>query len=182
MSSYDHDQLLRHNLDGLPGSRCTIEDRSGVNSGNLLEGVFWVQLGMAVLCGGVLGLERQLRGKPAGMRTSILICLGTVMFMRFGDQLSSHNGDPARTLGQIVNGIGFLGGGVIFAEGGLVKGMTSAAVIWMLAAIGIAIGLGHHMQALELTAAATAVLVGVQRLEHTFRQLRRGVHAEDDAP
>jgi putative Mg2+ transporter-C (MgtC) family protein len=155
--------------------------RSGVNSGELLDGNFWMQAGMAVLCGGVLGLERQLRGKPAGMRTSILICLGTVMFMRFGDELAAHGGDPARTLGQIVNGIGFLGAGVIFAEGGLVKGMTSAAVIWMLAAIGVAIGLGHDVLALELTVAATAVLVGVQRLEHTFRQLRRGVHADDDA-
>src|SRR5690348_13255540 len=97
------------------------EDPSCVNSTELLESVFWTQVGMAVLCGAVLGLERQLRGKPAGMRTSILICLGTVMFMRFGDQLAAHIGDPARTLGQIVNGIGFLGAGVIFAEGGLVK-------------------------------------------------------------
>jgi putative Mg2+ transporter-C (MgtC) family protein len=99
-----------------------------VNSGELLESVFWTQLGMAVLCGAVLGLERQLRGKPAGMRTSILICLGTVMFMRLGDQLAAHTGDPAR--------------------------------------------------------AATVVLVGVQRLEHTFRSLRRGVHADagDDLP
>jgi putative Mg2+ transporter-C (MgtC) family protein len=154
-----------------------------VNGGELLESVFWTQVGMAVLCGAVLGLERQLRGKPAGMRTSILICLGTVMFMRFGDQLVVHTGDPGRTLGQIVNGIGFLGAGVIFAEGGLVKGMTSAAVIWLLAAVGVAIGLGHYGQAIELTLAATFVLVGVQRLEHTFRSLRRGVHAdESDSP
>src|SRR5690349_17906185 len=135
---------------------------------------------MAVLCGAVLGLERQLRGKPAGMRTSILICLGTVMFMRFGDQLAAHIGDPARTLGQIVNGIGFLGAGVIFSEQGLVKGMTSAAVIWLLAGIGAAIGLGFYAEAVVLTLTATAVLVGVQRLEHTFRQLRRGVHAEEE--
>jgi putative Mg2+ transporter-C (MgtC) family protein len=155
-----------------------------VNIGGLLEGTFWTPVGMAVLCGGILGLERQLRGKPAGIRTSILICLGTVVFIRFGALISggSDDGDPARTLGQVVNGIGFLGAGVIFAEQGLVKGMTSAAVIWMLAGIGAAIGVGYYAQAVALTLTATAVLVGVQRLEHTFRQLRRGVHAEDDKP
>ena len=137
---------------------------------------------MALLCGGILGLERQLRGKPAGIRTSILICLGTVVFMRFGQLIAHDEGDPARTLGQIVNGIGFLGAGVIFSEQGLVKGMTSAAVIWLLAGIGVAIGVGYYGHAIALTLTATAVLVGVQRLEHTFRQLRRGVHAEDDQP
>ena len=137
---------------------------------------------MALLCGGILGLERQLRGKPAGIRTSVLICLGTVFFMRFGQLLTGDEGDPARTLGQVVNGIGFLGAGVIFSEQGLVKGMTSAAVIWLLAGVGVAIGVGYYAQALAITLTATAVLVGVQWLEHTFRQLRRGVHAEDDPP
>jgi len=153
-----------------------------VNIGGLLEGWFWTPVGMAVLCGGILGLERQLRGKPAGIRTSILICLGTVVFIRFGALISGDDGDPARTLGQVVNGIGFLGAGVIFAEQGLVKGMTSAAVIWILAGIGVAIGVGYYAQAVALTLTATAVLLGVQRLEHTFRQLRRGVHADDDKP
>ena len=149
--------------------------------GDLLERTFWVPVGMAVLCGGILGLERQLRGKPAGIRTSILICLGTVVFMRFGQLLSAGEGDPARTLGQVVNGIGFLGAGVIFSEQGLVRGMTSAAVIWLLAGVGVAIAVGYYAQAIALTVTATAVLVGVQRLEHAFRQLRRGVHAEDDS-
>jgi putative Mg2+ transporter-C (MgtC) family protein len=151
-----------------------------VNIGGLLESAFWAPVGMAVLCGSILGLERQLRGKPAGIRTSILICLGTVMFMRFGELISAGEGDPARTLGQVVNGIGFLGAGVIFAEQGAVRGMTSASVIWLLAGIGVAIGVGYYAQAIAITLTATAVLVGVQRLERTFRQLRRGVHAEDD--
>lgn len=137
---------------------------------------------MAVLCGAILGLERQLRGKPAGIRTSILICLGTVVFVTFGRVLAGDEGDPARTLGQVVNGIGFLGAGVIFSEKGLIKGMTSASVIWLLAGVGVAIGVGYYAYAIALTLVATAVLVGVQWLEHTFRQLRRGVHAEDDPP
>ena len=103
-----------------------------MNVENLVGWHFWLPVSVALLCGLILGLERQLRGKPAGIRTSILICLGTVVFMRFGALISAGDGDPARTLGQVVNGIGFLGAGVIFSEQGLVKGMTSAAVIWLL--------------------------------------------------
>jgi putative Mg2+ transporter-C (MgtC) family protein len=148
--------------------------------GSMLDAAFWQSVGMALLCGAVLGLERQLRGKPAGMRTSILICLGTVVFMRFGAQLAeAGGGDRARTLGQVVTGIGFLGGGVILAQGGLVRGMTSASVIWLLAAVGVAIGLGYFAEALALTLTAAFVLVGVQRLERLFPQLRRGVHSHE---
>ena len=147
---------------------------------SVLDTGFWQALGMAVLCGAILGLERQLRGKPAGMRTSILICLGTVVFMRFGTQLAaSGGGDRARTLGQVVTGIGFLGGGVILSQGGLVRGMTSASVIWLLAAVGVAIGLGYFAEAFALTLTAGCVLVGVQRLERLFPQLRRGVHSHE---
>lgn len=148
--------------------------------GQLLDTAFFQPVGMAVLCGAILGLERQLRGKPAGMRTSILICLGTVVFMRFGSLLAQHGGgDHARTLGQVVTGIGFLGGGVILSQGGLVRGMTSASVIWLLAAVGVAIGLDHFREAFALTLTAALVLVGVQRLERIFPQLRRGVHSHE---
>jgi putative Mg2+ transporter-C (MgtC) family protein len=145
----------------------------------ILSRGFWLPVSVAVLCGGVLGLERQLRGKPAGMRTSILICMGTQVFVRLGNELANHGGDPSRTLGQIVTGIGFLGGGVIVTQGGSIRGMTSAAVIWTLAAIGAAIGLGLYQEAIALTFISTAVLIGVQRLERTFTSLRRGVHADE---
>jgi putative Mg2+ transporter-C (MgtC) family protein len=146
---------------------------------DVLSESFWMPIGVAVLCGGVLGIERQLRGKPAGIRTSILICMGTAVFMQLGQALGSEHGDPARTLGQLVTGIGFLGGGVILTQGGLIRGMTSASVIWILACIGAAVGLGYHAQAIALTLTSVSVLVGVQWLERTFRQLQRGVHAED---
>ena len=77
-------------------------------------------------------------------------------------------------LAQVVSGIGFLGGGVILAREGLVTGVTSAAVIWMLAALGSMIGLGHLPAALVLTIAALGVLIGVELLEGMFRRLRRG--------
>jgi putative Mg2+ transporter-C (MgtC) family protein len=141
---------------------------------------FWEIVGVSLLCGVVLGLERQLRGKPAGMRTSILICMGTAMFVKLGIDLTAHEGDPSRTLGQVVTGVGFLGGGVILTQGGLIRGMTSASVIWMLAAIGGAIGLRHYFEAIMLTLISAGVLVGVQRLEHVFRALRRGVHADEE--
>jgi putative Mg2+ transporter-C (MgtC) family protein len=141
---------------------------------------FWEIVGVSLLCGMVLGLERQLRGKPAGMRTSVLICMGTAMFVKLGVDLTAHEGDPSRTLGQVVTGVGFLGGGVILTQGGLIRGMTSASVIWMLAAVGGAIGLGHYPEAIALTVISAGVLVGVQRLERVFRALRRGVHAEEE--
>jgi putative Mg2+ transporter-C (MgtC) family protein len=135
---------------------------------------FWLRLGTAILCGGIVGLERQLRGKAAGMRTSIMICLGTQLFVGLGSSFAGDRVDPTRVLGQVVTGIGFLGGGVILAREGLVIGVTSAAVIWVLAALGSLIGLGHLVAALILTLVTVGVLIGVELLESVFRRLREG--------
>jgi putative Mg2+ transporter-C (MgtC) family protein len=124
-----------------------------------------------------VGLERQLRGKPAGIRTSSLICIGTSMFVYLGRQLEGDHSDPARVVGQVVTGIGFLGAGVIMTRNGLLTGVTSAAVIWILAAAGASIGLGRFGMALVVSAVSVAVLVGVEQLERAFSGLRRGVHA-----
>jgi putative Mg2+ transporter-C (MgtC) family protein len=138
---------------------------------------FWVRIGVAILCGGIIGLERQIRGKPAGIRTSILICMGTQYFVLLGSAFVPENADPTRVLGQVVTGIGFLGAGVILTREGLVIGVTSAAVIWVLAAIGALIGMGFIPAACGLAVVTVGVLVGVEKLEQTFRILRRGVHA-----
>ena len=138
--------------------------------------LFWARVGVAVVCGGAIGMERQLRGKPAGMRTSILICLGTHLFVTLGTSFPGALADPTRVLGQVVTGIGFLGAGVIMTQGRLVVGVTSAAVVWLLAAIGAAVALGYEPAAVAITAVTLAVLLGVQWLEHTFVALRRGVH------
>lgn len=143
----------------------------------LWDGELWARVGMALLCGGIVGLERQLRGKPAGMRTSSLICLGTSMFVYLGVQMTGGVGDPSRVLGQVVTGIGFLGAGVIMTRNGLLTGVTSAAVVWLLAAVGAAIGMGRFGTALVLSSVTVSVLVGVEQLERAFSALRRGVHA-----
>ena len=135
---------------------------------------FWLRLGTAILCGGIVGLERQLRGKAAGIRTSILICLGTQLFVALGASFAGDRVDPTRVLGQVVTGIGFVGGGVILAREGAIIGVTSAAVIWVLAALGSLIGLGHLLAALVLTLVTVGVLTGVELLESTFRRLREG--------
>lgn len=135
---------------------------------------FWLRLGTALLCGGIIGLERQLRGKAAGIRTSILICLGTQLFVSLGASFGGDRVDPTRVLGQVVTGIGFLGGGVILAREGAVIGVTSAAVIWVLAALGSLIGLGHLLAAVVLTLITVGLLIGVELLESIFRRLREG--------
>ena len=134
---------------------------------------FWFRLGAAVLCGGIIGLERQLRGKAAGIRTSILICLGTEIFVSLGASFGGERVDPTRVLAQVVTGIGFLGGGVILAREGLLVGVTSAAVIWVLAALGSLIGLGYLAAAIILTLATVGLLLGVELLESIFRRLRQ---------
>ncbi len=135
---------------------------------------FWLRLGTAIFSGGIIGLERQLRGKAAGIRTSILICLGTELFVGLGSSFGGERVDPTRVLVQVVTGIGFLGGGVILAREGAVIGVTSAAVIWVLAALGALIGLGHLLASVVLTLLTVGLLTGVELLESVFRRLREG--------
>lgn len=137
---------------------------------------FWTRIGLSILCGSIIGIERQIRGKPAGIRTSILICLGTQIYVWMG-LTASVNGDPTRVIGQVITGIGFLGAGVIMSKEGLVRGVTSAAVIWVLAGIGVAIGAGQFQAAMALTLVTVSVLIGIEFLEGSFKKLRRGVHA-----
>ncbi len=103
----------------------------------------------AILCGGAIGLERELKNKPAGIKTNILICLGSTLYTSVSILLSmslsdkNHYGDPSRVAAQIVSGIGFLGGGTIIQARGTIIGLTTAATIWVVSAIGVCIGMGH---------------------------------------
>jgi len=142
-----------------------------------LTSQFWIGIGVAMLCGGIVGFERQIRGKPAGIRTNILICLGSSIFVQLGAAIGGPNADPTRVLGQVAVGIGFLGAGVIIAREGLVKGVTSAAVIWVLAAIGAMIGFGKLVPAIILAVVTVGLLSGIEFLEEGFRRLRSGEHA-----
>ncbi len=141
---------------------------------------FALPVAVATACGGIVGLERQLRGKAIGIRTSILICLGTQVFVRLGVGLAGDGGDPTRVLGQVVTGIGFLGAGVILARGGTVTGVTSAAVVWVLAGIGSSIGVGRLSEALALSVLAVVILTGVRYLERAFKRLGGGSDEPDD--
>lgn len=142
-----------------------------------LDAMFWMKVLFSVSCGFIFGIERQLRGKPVGIRTSCMICLGTMAFIHLGVLQSKQEADHIRLLGQIVTGVGFLGAGVIFTQGGLVNGVTSAAVIWVLTAVGAAIGFGHFDIPVALSFIGVGILWGVQLLERGFRGLRRGVHS-----
>ena len=130
---------------------------------------------ISILCGFIVGLERQLSGKPAGIRTSALICLGTYIFVAAADLLGK-NTDPSRIIGQIVTGIGFIGAGVILSREGIVLGVTSAAVIWVLASIGIMIGLGNYTASVLLSIITIIILTGVNLLATIFKSLQRGVY------
>jgi len=136
----------------------------------------WQRIIVSVVCGALVGLDRQLRGKPAGIRTSSLITLGTTIFVLLGSSYAPDKGDQLRVLSQVVTGIGFLGAGVIMSREGLVTGVTSAAVIWVLATIGASVGMGYFGLALAVTVATIGVLVGVEWLEETFQRLRSGSH------
>lgn len=146
---------------------------------------FWKTTGLALLCGGIVGIERQLRGKAAGIRTSMLICFSTTVFVQlgasFGGTNGDHGADPTRVIGQIVTGVGFLGAGVMLAREGVVHGVTTAAVIWMLAAIGATVGLGHFGAALTMSVVTVSILTGIDLLEDRITSMTRGVHSRDDS-
>ena len=92
----------------------------------------WSRLLTCLLCGFLIGIERQLRGKPIGIRTSSLIILGSYCFLELSCAISPQAADQARVLGQLVTGIGFLGAGVMMTQNGVVIGATAAATVWWL--------------------------------------------------
>lgn len=142
----------------------------------LIEPFRWSALLTAIICGSVIGIERQLRGKPVGIRTSTLIVLGTYIFIEISQSVQTDMTDPSRILGQVVTGIGFLGAGVMLTREGTVMGVTSAATIWSLAAIGAVIALGDSLVAVKLSILVVLILFGVDFLENSFTVLTQGVH------
>jgi putative Mg2+ transporter-C (MgtC) family protein len=131
-----------------------------------------LQLGLATLLGGAIGLERELGGKPAGLRTNILICIGSVLYTHLSlAMLTGSTGaipagtDTTRVAAQIVTGVGFIGAGTILHARGAVVGLTSAATIWVVAAIGIALGSGYYLEGVGTTLAVIIVLAGLGRVE-----------------
>jgi len=140
---------------------------------------------LATLLGGAIGLEREYAGKPAGLRTNILICVGAALFTQLSVDIARIGftpdgrpyGDTTRIAAQIVSGIGFLGAGAILHGGGAVVGLTTAATIWVVAAVGAAVGAGAYVDALGATALIMLILVGLRPLEHRLLIKRRRVNA-----
>ena len=147
-----------------------------------------LKLGLATLLGGVIGLERDLSGKPAGLRTNILICIGATLFTVVSiHMLPIGQGglDASRIPAQIVSGVGFIGAGAILHARGSVTGLTSAATIWVVAAIGMALGSGAYVEALGTAVLVMVVLWGLRSVERLVaRQSAKShvlVHARPEA-
>jgi putative Mg2+ transporter-C (MgtC) family protein len=125
--------------------------------------LIWVDIGklcLAALLGGLIGLERESKHRPAGLRTNLFICLGAAMFTLLSDRLAlEHTGDHTRIAAQIIPGIGFIGAGsILHSRGDLVSGITTAAGIFVVASVGMAVGGGSYLLAVFGTFLFLAVL------------------------
>lgn len=131
-----------------------------------------IRIGMALFAGGLIGLEREIRRQAAGLRTHILICIGSCLLMLLSTWIPQafglEKGDPGRIAAQVVSGIGFLGAGAFIKIGNNVKGLTTAASIWVVAAIGLAIGAGMYGPAIIALVAALLVLTVLDDVERRF--------------
>ncbi|MDR7402767.1 MAG: MgtC/SapB family protein [Armatimonadota bacterium] len=137
-------------------------------------GVAALRLGLALVLGGLIGWQRESAEKPAGFRTHILVCVGAALFTLISAVGFFGTGaDPARVASNIVVGIGFLGAGTIWRTGASVQGLTTAASLWTVAAIGTAVGVGYYIGAILTTAIVAAVLTLFKGFE--ARIPRRGV-------
>ena len=129
-----------------------------------------IRLCLSFAAGGIIGFERSSRHQIAGLRTHILICLGAALLMLLSIGLPQQfsymkNGDPGRIAAQVVSGIGFLGAGAIIRLGNNVKGLTTAASLWLVAAVGMAIGAGMYIAAAAAEALALVTLILLDRVE-----------------
>lgn len=137
------------------------------------DGIFVLRLLVAMVLGGLVGMERQSRGRAAGLRTNILVCLGSAAVIVAFQKLSSEFSidaesvirmDPARAAAGVITGIGFLGAGTIVKSNDFVRGLTTAASIWAVAAIGVTVGLGEYVIAIAVTLLVLVALYVLHRL------------------
>ena len=148
-----------------------------------LSDIAWLRLDLlgkllvAAAMGGIIGLEREWSGKPAGLRTNLLICVGSALITELSMTIADRAGatgptDPARLSAQIVSGIGFLGAGTIIQARGAIIGLTTAATLWVVAAIGIAVGTGAFVEAVGTTTLVMLSLIVLRRVEGKLGQNR----------
>jgi putative Mg2+ transporter-C (MgtC) family protein len=142
-----------------------------------------IRVCVALALGLILGAEREFRGHPAGLRTIALISAGSCMFTGLG--LIPTFGapvDPTRIAAQIVTGVGFLGAGSILRQGEEVKGLTTAASIWVAASLGMAVGFGYYGVAVFATVLVVVILVALKPMEDRVFPLRRSRRRDDPRP
>ena len=142
----------------------------------------WIKLGLAIACGAAIGIERELHDKPAGLRTNMLICVGSTLITMVSIHVALtyaerqvNIADPGRIAAQIVSGIGFLGAGTIIQARGSVHGLTTAATMWVLAGIGLGIGSGAYAPAIAGTVIILVTLSVLGWLEGHITSPRRFV-------
>ncbi len=148
------------------------------------------KLTLACILGGLIGLERESLNRPAGFRTYTLVCVGSALAMVVSIDMyyqfyKTVNADPGRIAAQVVSGIGFLGAGTIMKEGATVRGLTTAAGLWVVACIGLAVGAGMYIPAIVTTILILFVLIYFFKFEHKFTGMRlyKGiVMVVDDQP
>jgi putative Mg2+ transporter-C (MgtC) family protein len=138
-----------------------------------------VKIGLAALLAGIVGAEREWIGKEAGLRTHMLIAVGAALLTHVSTTFGAHyHGgsnawDPSRLAAEVVSGIGFLGAGTIIQARGRVQGLTTAAGLWVAAAIGIAVGARYYMEAILTSVALLVILVGLRPVERVLLRRRR---------
>lgn len=139
----------------------------------------------AVAAGVILGLERELKDKAAGLKTITVICLGSALFAIISYKVGGADGESTRIASYIVSGVGFLGAGVIFKDGVNVSGLTTAGIIWLAAAVGTAIGFGEFFLAITFVAAALIIMYASPHLNRIFRPRKQtrslsfSIHSRD---
>lgn len=145
-----------------------------------VDAELWLKLALAFGCGAAIGLERELNDKPAGLRTNLLICVGSTLITMTSIHVALtyaerqvNIADPGRIAAQIVSGVGFLGAGTIIQARGSVHGLTTAATIWVMAGIGLAIGSGYYVPAAATTVVLIVILSVLGLLEARLVKPRR---------
>jgi putative Mg2+ transporter-C (MgtC) family protein len=137
---------------------------------------YFLRLIVAAAIGGIVGIERDIKGKPAGMRTNMLMCVGSCLVMILSVEVARDAGppaDPARIAAQVVTGVGFIGAGMILRSRVSVIGLTSAATVWFISAIGLVVGYGNYALAGVAATLTILTLSGLNRLEKRIEKSRQ---------
>jgi putative Mg2+ transporter-C (MgtC) family protein len=141
---------------------------------------FLGRLVLAALLGGAVGLEREIHGRPAGIRTYLILSMGTALLMVLSEYLLVFyqarypdlglQGDPGRIAGQAITGIGFLGGGVIIRYKDSIRGLTTAACVWLVCSVGLAVGAGFYVVGVAVTLLTLLALIGLKAWERRMKK------------